>query len=384
MSVSWNLRKYKDGDEQKIFELLKTAFGGWHSLEYWKWWYKKNPAGSPIVWLAEHDKKIIGHYGIIPMRMKVGNTYMTGSFSCNAATHPKHQGKGVFSSIVNRCYLDAAENNIPFTYGFANTNLGPTYKRYEWRGHICFMDHLVKVLDWETLLSRYIHNKFLVRVAAQMLGKIPKSRARAKSNSVNESLKIERIGCFDERINKFWEEISKHFRIIVIRDQSYLNWRYIDHPEYEYTIYIAVKDNRILGYIVLGARQYENLRMGIIVDILGFQNHCNVVGYLIQRALKFFEEHDVDLVDCMISEKHPYKAILRKAGFFTIPRFIPSSLLALYATINLRGSSIDEKAAYLQALLLSQNYFFLEKKNWFMMYGDGNVDVDQARGINFE
>lgn len=360
MGFSWNLRKYRDGDEQSIVEMLNIAFGSWRSLEYWKWKYKKNPAGSPIIWLAEHNNKIIGHYGIIPIRMKVGNTFMTGSFAADAATHPKYQGKGVFSSLVNRCYLDAAENDLPITYGFAQYRLGPTYKRYEWRGHICFMGPMIKVLNWKPVLSRYVPSKFLVRAAARTLGKIRRSRYG------NGSLKIERISRFDERINRFWEEISKHFRIIVKRDQRYLNWRYLDHPENEYTIYTAVKDHRILGYSVLTEKQHENLRLGCIVDILGFQNHCNVVGYLIQGALECFREKDVDGIICGMSEKHPYKSTFMKAGFIAYPR----RHTALYATINFRGSSIHENEAYSQALVLSQNYFLKEKRNWFMMYGD--------------
>ncbi len=362
MGSSWNLRKYRDGDEQAIVELLNIAFGRWHSLEYWRWRYKKNPAGSPIIWLAEHDNKIIGHFAVIPIRMKVGNAYMTASMSVNAATHPQYQGKGVFSSIVNRCYLDVAENDIPLTYGTANIRLGPTYKRYEWRGHICFMVPMIKVLDWQPRLSRYIHNKFLTRAAAYVLGKICRTR------STNGSLKIERISRFDERINGFWEEISKHFRIIVKRDQRYLNWRYADYPGSKYTIYTVVKDHRILGYCVLSEEQHENMRYGLVIDILGFQDHYNAVGYLIQRALKCFKEHDVDEVICVLSEKHPYTAIFRKAGFITHPR--PTR--ALHASINLRGSSIYEKAAYEQALTLSQSSFLKEKRNWFMMSGDGS------------
>jgi len=362
MGFSWNLRKYRDGDEQAIVELLNIAFGRWHSLEYWKWRYKKNPAGSPIIWLAEHDNKIIGHVAIIPMRMKVGNAYMTGSMSVNGATHPQYQGKGVFSSIVNRCYPDVAENDIPLTYGTANIRLGATYKRYEWRGHICFLVNLMKVLNWKPLLSKHIRSEFLVRAGAHMLGKI------CRSGSANGSLKIERITRFDERINRFWEEISKHFKIIVKRDERYLNWRYVEHPEDEYAIYTAVKDHRILGYCVLSEEQHENMRYGFIVDILGFQNHSNVVGCLIQRALKCFKEHDVDEVSCTLSEKHPYAAIFRKAGFIAHPR--PKR--ALHVSINLRGSSIDEKAAYEQALILSQNDFLKEKRNWFLMSGDGS------------
>jgi len=363
---SWNLRKYRHGDEQEIVELLNTAFaptrGKWAGLEHWKWKYRKNPAGSPIIWVAEHNNKIIGHYSIIPIRMKVGNTYLTGSFAAVAATHPKYQGKGVFSSVANRCYLDAAENGIPITYGFANVNLGPTYKRYEWRGHISFMDSMMEVLNWEPLLSKYIHSKILTRAGAYMLRKM------CGSGPANGSLKIERISSFDGRIDRFWEEISKHFRIIVKRDQRYLNYRYVGDPENEYIIYTAVEGDRILGYCVLTETLHENLRTGSIVDILGFQDGCNAVSCLIQRALKCFKEDDIDLVTCEMSEENPYKAAFRKAGFIRHPR----RKRAICATINLPGSSIDDRAAYSQALILSQNPFLKEKRNWFMMSGDGD------------
>lgn len=358
MGFSWNLRKYQNGDERSIVELLNIAFGKWHSLAYWKWWYKKNPAGSPIIWLAEHNNMLIGHYGIIPIKMKVGNTYLTGSFSCDAATHPDYQGKGVFSSIVNKSRMDAAENNIPITYGIANINLGPTYKRYEWRGHICFIADMIKVLNWEPLLNRYIHNKFLSHFTARIIKKI------RLSSYENKGIKTERISHFDERINKFWEESSKNFKIMVKRDQKHLNWRYVDHPENKYTFYIAVKKNRIIGYCVL----LEHSRTGLIVDILSSEDHRNVISCLIQQAFEQFKEQDIDLVSCQISEKNPYKEIFKKAGFITYPR----RKLALFTSINLRGFHVDEKKYYSQALQLSQNPFFKEKRNWFIMSGDGD------------
>jgi predicted N-acetyltransferase YhbS len=371
MGLSYNLRKYREGDEQAILELMNAAFGKWprlgrssaHALDYWIWKYKKNPAGSPIIWVAENKNKIIGHYGMIPIKIKVGNSHMIGLIGCDAAVHPKYQGRGVFSSVVNRCSLDAAENGIPLTYGFAQIRLGPTYKRYERKGHICSMVYMCKALNWEPLLNKYIHNRFLSRIAATMLGKI------CRSKSAPNSLRIERISRFDPRIDKFCETISKQFKIIVKRDQRYLNWRYVDDPRYKYTIYTAMKDNRILGYCVLRREKRQNLTIGFIADILGFQNNTNVVDYLIERAQKHFKEHDVDVIGCGLSEKHPYKAIFRKAGFIEYPL---ARTLALYATINLRGSSIDEKEAYSQALTLSQSRFLKEKRNWFMMLSDND------------
>lgn len=361
--MSCSLRKFQDGDEQAIVELLDAAFGKWHSLEYYKWWYTKNPAGPSIIWLAEYDNKIIGHYGIVPMAMKVGNVYATGSFSCDAATHPKYQSQGVFSSIVNRAYLDAGENHIPVTYGFANTNLGATYKRYERIGRICFMIRMTKALDRDPLLARYVGRKVLTGTATRQL---PRTRA---SRYPTGRFRIETSSRFDERVNTFWEEISRNFAIIVRRDERHLNWRYADHPERKYTIYTVVRDHRILGYCVMTQQKWGNLRLGLIADILGFQDQGNVVGYLIDEAVEHFKKENVQGVSCMMSEQHPYGPLFRRAGFITHPK--PNR--ALKASINLPGSRIDEKEIYSQALLLSQNSFLKTKSNWFVNYGDGDT-----------
>jgi GNAT superfamily N-acetyltransferase len=378
MSSLWSLRKYRDGDEQAIFELLSVAFGGRRSLEYWRWKYKKNPAGSPIVWVAEHDEKIIGHYGIIPVRMKIGNMYMTASFACDAAVHPKYQGRGIFSSIVNRCYLDASENDLPLTYGFGQIHLGPTYKRYDWQGHIGGIYLMTRVLNWKPVLNRYVRNGLLryglgqgctdlASAAAQVIRKICRSHELSNSAGV----RIEKISRFDKRIDTFWEKISSHFEIITKRDQTYLNWRYPDNPWSAYTVHLATRDKKVLGYCILREAQKGDVTQGIITDILGLQNDSNVVSQLVQESVKYFEKHNVDIINCLLSEKHPYTAIFRKAGFIKSPR--PN--IGLWASINLRGSAINEKRIFSQALTLSQNRFLKEKKNWFMMSGDGDWPI---------
>jgi hypothetical protein len=362
MADSWVVRRYRDGDERAIVKLLNSTFENWGDLEYWKWRYKKNPAGSPIIWVAQVGDEIVGHYSIIPVIMKVGNAYVTGSFACHAATHRDYREKGVFSSVVNRCLQDAGEKAIPITYGFANTGLGPTYERYERMGQICLLGRMVKVLDWETLLAKYVRNKFLSNAGAFVLGKVCRIR------SPRQSLMVEAITHFDERVDAFWEQVSNDFRIIVRRDRRYLNWRYASHPKNEYAMFAAVKDGRILGYCVLSERgQWQNLKVGVIVDLLGFQDRHNAVGYLVDRAVEFFEHRGVHMITCMLSQQHPYAPLFRKAGFIPIPR----RDLALYAALNLRGAPIHEKEVYSQAILLSRNPLLGNKSNWFVTYGDG-------------
>lgn len=366
MGPSWNLRKYMDGDAAGIVELLNIAwrprYGKWHDLDYWRWKYMNNPAGPPVIWLAEDsNKKIIGHYSVIPMVMKVGNAYVRGSFSSDAATHPEYQGKGVFSSIVNRCYFDVAQNDIPITYRFANPNLGPTYKRYERLGHICFIVQMIKLLNSELPSSKSRRSK------------LPSSADARRPNEIDEStsnrLEVERIDRFDQGIDRFWDEISNDFPIIVRRDHRYLNWRYVENPAKEYIIYTASRGRRIHGYCVLDELCRDNLKLGAIVDILGLQDRWNSVECLIQTALATFDEHNADAAFTTISEEHRYKALFARAGFVTYRR----RHHALCASINLRGSAQDENKIFSQALVLSQNTFLKQKRNWFMMYGDGDL-----------
>jgi hypothetical protein len=361
MTDSWVLRKYREGDEQATLQLLNTVFSKRRSLEYWKWKCKNNPAGHPVIWLAECNGKIIGHYAMVPVTMKIGNAYITGSVGCGAATDPDHQGKGVFSSIVNRCCVDAAENDIPITYGFADRNLGPTYKRYERMGHISFVIRMMKVLDWQSVVATYAPSR-LFSTAARALGRMTISQCSSRD------LSLEKINRFDDRFDALWQEISRDFTVIAKRDKAYLNWRYMGHPEREQIVYAAVEDYRVLGYCVLAERQHQSLKLGLIVDIIGSQGRRNVVHRLIQKAVKHFEERDVDVVTCHLSEKHPYQGAFVSAGFIPHPR----RKRALYCAVNLRGSTVDEKQAYSQALLLSQNHLLKKKSNWFMMHGDAD------------
>jgi len=364
--ASWNIRRYRDGDKEAIVELLRIVFGKGYTREYWNWKYRENPGGPSMVWLAEHDGKIVGHYGIIPVPMKLGNSYIKGSFSTDAATHPLYRGQGVFSALVNRAYLDVAGSQVPLTYGLPRVEMGPIYKRYEWAGHICFMRYMVKILNWNAALGRYIDNELVTGTISSVLGKM-----RRPMSPPDGSVEIEEISRFDGRIDRFWADASRCFTVIVRRDQTRLNWRYADHPQDKYTIYTAVKGDRILGYCVLkigpgkGRGKQENLRVGFIVDIIGIGQ--DIVGCLVRWAANWFEKHNVDVVACMMSEGHPYPRAFRSAGFVTYP----CRNVALKATVNLPGTSIDERQTYSQALVLSQNYFLRDKRNWFVISGDG-------------
>ena len=53
------------------------------------------------------------------------------------------------------------------------------------------------------------------------------------------SLSFKEIARFDNRVNDLWETAKNGFKTIVVRNDQFLNWRYISRPDIHYHVYGA-------------------------------------------------------------------------------------------------------------------------------------------------
>lgn len=88
--------------------------------EYLQWQYIDNPNGKVIGVDAFLDNVLVAHYAIIPRQYNLAGKRYSGALSVNTATHPKHQGKRLFTSLAERTYKIAENNGIQFVVGVAN------------------------------------------------------------------------------------------------------------------------------------------------------------------------------------------------------------------------------------------------------------------------
>ena len=63
--------------------------------------------------------------------------------------------------------------------------------------------------------------------------------------------------------------------------------------------------------------------IGYIVDLLTLPNRLDVTNALVQDAVKYFDDHHINIILCLIVKDHPYNAILKKNGFITKRERIP-------------------------------------------------------------
>lgn len=94
-----------------------------------KWLYGDNPDGQVFGFDAIDGDDLAAHYVCVPSTARVNGVVVKTLLSLNTATHPKFQGKGLFTKLAEMTYQAAAEQGFDGVYGVANANSTPGFVR---------------------------------------------------------------------------------------------------------------------------------------------------------------------------------------------------------------------------------------------------------------
>jgi len=358
MEQKWSMRAYKEGDEEAIFELWEVVRplmqrSGEQWMRWWNWMYRDNSAGSPIIWFAQSNDKLVGQYAIIPVKMKIGNETVAASQSVDTMTHPDYRRQGVFEVLANKTYEQAAEEGIHVVYGFPNKYSYPGFvKKLGWFD-VGTTQTLFKPLNWGNALKIQISNKFLLKLLSIGGGLGQKVFYRARKAPIIEGLTITQVSAFDERINEFWTRVSSQYQIIVVRNKDYLNWRYVAVPGVDYLIFIAEKAGEIYGYLVWRCIPTEHTKVGTIFDVLAQSEE--VAQCLISKAMERCEQEKIDLIYSAGIANKAYLKAFKRMGFISVP-FVKGGQFIAYSS----ASTISKE-------------FLKDPQNWFIQIGDSDA-----------
>ena len=116
---------------QDVVELFYVCFSENLDQSIWEWAYLKNPIGNPIIAVALDERKVVGHYAMIPMPFIQDGVHYVGYLSLTTMVHPNYRKFGLFLELASLAYSRAMPET--FVYGFPNSNSAPGFKkRLEW------------------------------------------------------------------------------------------------------------------------------------------------------------------------------------------------------------------------------------------------------------
>ncbi len=309
-------------------------------------WLSKLSAGSPVVgYVAEIDDKIVGAYIKKPYLLKIGDKKIVGY--CGGPIVAKgYRGNWIYPKLTFKVFEEVRQLE-GMVYGFPNRVITFLVKRTGVK-FIKDIPEYVKIFTPRFLTKTKTKNKLLSKLL------MPAAWLKLNFDSPyriydDGDMEIKKINQFDERINYFWEKVAPDYPIILIRDREYLNWRYVEEPHKQYTIFIAEKNGQILGYIILDIRRLqEDESHCAILDFLTIRDDA-VVLKLLSFAINFLRNQKVDVVTCLTS--HSYQAqALKKFGF-----------------VKGRYSKTLSAISYSPEVDVS---FFLNPENWFITGGE--------------
>lgn len=356
MPGQWEVAEYEPGDEQGIMRLYQLVFGEEMSDDQWRWRYLKNPTGLVTIILAKAGAQIVGQYALLPVRMKVGADTRVVALSLDTMVHPDYRGQGVFVELARRLYKDVALQGTPLVYGFPNeashrgfvTGLG-------WVDLCDRVPLFVRPLSAEGILKGTVANRFLLAVGGRS-GQMGMSLLLpARRIEVPDGCAIRPVTSFDDRADELWRRASSAFGISLVRDQRYLNWRYVEKPGDSYTILILERAGDVLGYVVLKSVERFGLRIGFVVDLLAVPDQPSISRCLISEAVECFRKAQRAIISCLMLKHSPYIQALRANGFL----FLPARLHPQEMYVGVRRNT-EEYAAEL----------ITNPSNWYITWGD--------------
>jgi N-acetylglutamate synthase-like GNAT family acetyltransferase len=95
-------RKYVQGDEIEIVNLLNLCFENWGNVEKWRHRYLRYPTfTNEDVVIVEHDGQIVGHGGIHMRDFVFKNLCkVPAALLGDVAVHPRYRREGIYSRVI--------------------------------------------------------------------------------------------------------------------------------------------------------------------------------------------------------------------------------------------------------------------------------------------
>ncbi len=301
--LALTIRQYEPGDETKILALFNRVFGDqapddFHvrSLEHWTWKYRQNPAGIIDLFLAFNaEGDCVGQYAGVPNRFLMQGEQYFSSQSVDSVTDPKFrrglQRPGLF---VNLGYEYAetfgGKHRDVIMYGYPvphHYRIGNKYLKY----------HLIRGIN------------FLVKEHLLGYGAEPP----------NQEVEVVTVDRFGPDVDALWERTKGEFGASHVRDAAYLNWRFADHPDIDYTLLLAKdrKTGEARGIAALRDGGYATEIVSLIEWLVPFEDQATE-DMLLHRAYELTRDIGKQLLVAWFPEATPHFERFQKTHDFYV------------------------------------------------------------------
>jgi GNAT superfamily N-acetyltransferase len=318
-------------DKPAIIDLLKKSLGEStipKSEALWDWKHEQNPFGASFVLVAEENEKLIGLRAFMQWEwLWRGHTYKAIR-AVDTATHPEHQGKGIFKKLTLYQIEICRQQGVSFVFNTPNHQSKPGYLKMGWveQGRLPLKFKLLRPLS--LAYSKILNEK-----------KFPEDDLHASPKQVwgldLAAFKITPLNT---------DQVCTHV------SSNYISWRYENNPLFRYS-YISDNVNFLLIFRIKKHSFASELRIVEFILLSPDPDSKKLNKQLSKLAREFCKANKIDFISISGLQYSIHKDCFNWMGIIPVRALGPS--------ITLKDLNMKEKFSEL-----------LEIKNWNYSLGD--------------
>lgn len=230
-------------DVPALVALLQASLGETmlkKTTAIWAYKHEANPFGRSLVLVAEAQGQLLGVRAFMKWRWQKGTTEVQAYRAVDTATHPAHQGQGLFKQLTLQA-VDAVQTASEcFIFNTPNAQSRPGYLKMGWQ--VLGKVHLALV---PTLLSTW-------------------TLLHRKAEEVKESAREEVL---DRLCRWHNEQMAAKQVFFTPKTPGYLSWRYADNPLQAYHTWVTPH-----YYVACYVKQHRYFKELRVAEVLGAES----------------------------------------------------------------------------------------------------------------
>jgi GNAT superfamily N-acetyltransferase len=328
----------------RILEESRNTENYSYDIRY-DWLYKFNPFGKATAWIIWDEEKGIpaGFTAVYPRKMLVnGREYLCwncGDFSVDK----RYRSLGVAVKLRKEAKRYVDEGTIPFLYAHPNDRMVHVHLRAKHKkiGHMHRYAFPIRI-------SNYLGSNSVGKLSGAIMDPLVQNLIRFAYRRTGdfENLDVQSVK-FNESHSELCQEISRQLTIIGLRDETYLNWKYKNHPIVKYSLFNYYESNKLAGYIIYRVKD-NVIYMFEIVSRTNVKMQENLLSTFINFCVTNCK--NIKVISAVVFEFHPIVSVLNRERF------------------KYRNDATSSVIAYCAEPKLKD--FVEDGKNWYMTVGD--------------
>ncbi|NUP13164.1 MAG: GNAT family N-acetyltransferase [Polyangiaceae bacterium] len=276
----------------------------------------ENPVqdGKPTYYVAATPDKIVCHMGRMPTRFWIRGGVHDASFAHDLFADPELQSTGRGFFITMKLYKKVEDTCDSFC-GLLWTNELNVKLQQSRKYDQLWTQPYVRVLNTERLLAQLP----LPPAVSTFARKMGDASLRAFDAALERVVRgdTELVTRFDERFDRFAQQIGPLQGVAPVKDAAYLRWRYQDWPYLRTSTFaISSRSEQLRGFIVLREPDPDE-SSGRILDIVCDPRDKGAAQALAMVAIEHYRAMGKRRIECVATEPWLQRAL---RGLFFVPR----------------------------------------------------------------